>query len=316
MNRWNYVLTRLLQAIPTFFIIMFLVFMLVRLLPGDPASAILGDRATEEAVARINAQMGLDKPLLVQFGYFIRNFFQGQLGDSISYKVPVTTLIRQRLPVTIFLTLYAAVIAVVIAVPLAFIAALRQGSWLDNTIRAIFQVGLSLPVFYVGLLLLTVLGAQLNLFPIGGYGETFLDHIYYLFLPALALGFGLAAILMRNLRAAIIEVLTAEYIDFARAKGLRSRIILSKHVLRNALISTVTLLGLNIGALFGGAVITETVFAIPGVGRLMVDAIYGRDYAVIQAMTLTFAILVFIVFLITDLVAGSLAHLADPRQRI
>lgn len=309
MNRWNYVLIRVGQAIPTFFIIMFLVFMLVRLLPGDPASAILGDRATEEAVARLNAQMGLDKPLLVQFGIFVRNFFQGQMGDSISYKIPVSTLIMQRLPVTAFLTLYSATVAVVIAVPLAFVAALRRGSLIDNAIRGVFQIGLSLPVFYVGLLLLTVLGARLNLFPIGGYGKTTAEHFYHLFLPALTLGFGVSAVLMRNLRASIVEVLTAEYVDFARAKGLRNSIVLTKHVLRNALIPTITLLGLNVGYLFGGAVITESVFAIPGMGRLMVDSIFGRDYAVVQALTLSFAVLVFVVFIITDLVYAEL----DPR---
>jgi peptide/nickel transport system permease protein len=309
MNRWNYVLMRLVQAVFTFFIIMFLVFMLIRLLPGDPASAILGDRATEADVARINAKYGLDKPLPEQFGIFVGNFFQGDLGDSISFKIPVMRLIMQRVPVTIFLATYAAVLAVLIAVPLAFVAALRRGSPIDNAIRAVFQVGLSLPTFFVGLVLLTVLGAQLGLFPIGGYGDTFAQHLYYLFLPALTLGFNLAAVLMRNLRAAIIEVLTAEYVDFARAKGLRNRVVLSKHVLRNALISTVTLLGLNVGALLGGAVITETVFAIPGVGRLMVEAIYGRDYAVVQALTLTFAIMVFAAFLITDLVYAQL----DPR---
>lgn len=309
MNRWNYVLIRVGQAIPTFFIIMFLVFMLVRLLPGDPASAILGDRATEEAVARLNARMGLDKPLLIQFGIFIRNFFQGQMGDSISYKIPVSTLIMQRLPVTAFLTLYSATVAVVIAVPLAFVAALRRGSLIDNAIRAVFQIGLSLPVFYVGLLLLTVLGARLNLFPIGGYGKTTAEHFYHLFLPALTLGFGVSAVLMRNLRASIVEVLTAEYVDFARAKGLRNSIVLTKHVLRNALIPTITLLGLNIGYLFGGAVITESVFAIPGMGRLMVDSIFGRDYAVVQALTLSFAVLVFVVFIVTDLVYAEL----DPR---
>ncbi|MBW7882586.1 MAG: ABC transporter permease [Caldilineaceae bacterium] len=288
---------------------MFLVFMLVRLLPGDPASAILGDRATEEAVARLNAQMGLDKPLLVQFGIFVRNFFQGQMGDSISYKIPVSTLIMQRLPVTAFLTLYSATVAVVIAVPLAFVAALRRGSLIDNAIRGVFQIGLSLPVFYVGLLLLTVLGARLNLFPIGGYGKTTAEHFYHLFLPALTLGFGVSAVLMRNLRASIVEVLTAEYVDFARAKGLRNSIVLTKHVLRNALIPTITLLGLNVGYLFGGAVITESVFAIPGMGRLMVDSIFGRDYAVVQALTLSFAVLVFVVFIITDLVYAEL----DPR---
>ena len=309
MNRWNYVLVRLLQMVPTFFFIMFIVFLMVRLLPGDPASAILGDRATEEAVARINAQMGLDKPILVQFGIFVQNFFQGNLGNSISFKIPVTTLIWQRMPVTVFLTLYGAVVAVVLAVPLAFVAALKRNSPLDNGIRAVFQVGLSLPTFYVGLLLLTILGAKLQLFPIGGYGDTFGEHLYHLFLPALALGFNLSAVLMRTLRASIIEVLTAEYVDFARAKGLSNRIVLGKHVLRNALISTITLLGLNIGALFGGAVITETVFAIPGVGRLMVDSIFSRDYPMIQGLTLTFAILVSLVFLLTDLIYAQL----DPR---
>ncbi len=309
MNRWNYILVRLLQIVPTFFVIMFIVFLMVRLLPGDPASAILGDRATEEAVARINAQMGLDKPILVQFVIFIKNFFQGQLGDSISYKIPVTTLILQRIPVTIFLTLYGAVVAIVLAVPLAFVAAIRRNSLFDNVIRTVFQVGLSLPTFYVGLLLLTLLGAQLKLFPIGGYGDTFQAHLYHLFLPALTLGFNLSAILMRTLRTSIIEVLTAEYVEFARAKGLANRVVLIKHVLRNALISTITLLGLNIGALFGGAVITETVFAIPGVGRLMVDSIFGRDYAAIQGLTLTFAILVSLVFLLTDLAYAQL----DPR---
>lgn len=312
MNRWNYVLMRLLQAVFTFFIIMFLVFMLIRLLPGDPASAILGDRATEEAVTRLNAQMGLDKPLLVQFSLFVQNFFRGNLGDSISFRIPVMRLIQQRVPVTIFLAVYAAVLAILISVPLAFVAALRRSSPIDNAIRAVFQVGLSLPTFFVGLVLLTTLGAKLGLFPIGGYGTTFTEHLYYLFLPALTLGFNLAAVLMRNLRAAIIEVLTAEYVDFARAKGLRNRVVLSKHVLRNALISTVTLLGLNVGALLGGAVITETVFAIPGVGRLMVEAIYGRDYAVVQALTLTFAIMTFIAFMITDLVYAQL----DPRVEL
>ncbi len=309
VNRLNYILVRLLQIVPTFFIIMFVVFLMVRLLPGDPASAVLGDRATEEDIARINAQLGLDKPILVQFGIFVKDFFRGDLGDSISFRIPVTTLILQRVPVTIFLTLYGAVLAVILAVPLAFLAAVRRNTVTDNVIRAVFQVGLSMPTFYVGLLLLTLLGAQLGLFPIGGYGDTFGEPLYHLFLPALTLGLNLAAILMRTLRASIIEVLTAEYVDFARAKGLATRVVMLKHVLRNALISTITLLGLNIGALFGGAVITETVFAIPGVGRLMVDSIFGRDYPMVVGLTLTFAILVSLAFLLTDLAYAQL----DPR---
>jgi peptide/nickel transport system permease protein len=308
----NYVIKRLLQIIPTFLAVMLVVFLLVRLLPGDPASAILGDRATEEVVERTNRALGLDKPLPIQFGIFVGNLLQGNLGDSISLKVPVLRLILERLPTTLFLTAYAAVLGVLMAVPLAVLAAVRRNTWVDALIRGVFQVGLSLPVFYVALQLLTLLGARLGWFPIGGYGEGFTGHLYHLFLPALTLGLNLAAMLVRTLRNSVIEVLGAEYVEFARAKGLRGRVILGRHVLRNALIATITLLGLNIGALIGGAVITETVFAIPGVGRLMVDAIFGRDYPVIQGLTLTFAVIVSLVFLITDLIHARL----DPRAEL
>ena len=308
----SYVLRRLLQIIPLFLAVMVLVFLLVHLIPGDPVSTLLGDRATPEIVARANRELGLDKPLIVQFGLFVNQLLHGNLGESINLKVPVLRLILERLPITLFLTVYAAVLGVLMAVPLAVLAAVRRNTWVDALIRAVFQVGLSLPVFYVALQLLTLLGARLGWFPIGGYGETFGDHLYHLFLPALTLGLNLAAILVRTLRNSVIEVLTAEYVDFARAKGLRSRVIMTRHVLRNALIATVTLLGLNIGALIGGAVITETVFAIPGVGRLMVDAIFGRDYPVIQGLTLTFAVLVSLVFLATDLIHARL----DPRAEL
>lgn len=309
MNRWQYILTRLLQMIPTLLVVMILVFFMVRLLPGDPASAILGDRVTDEAVERINRELGLDQPLPVQFWRFFKNVLRGDLGNSINLRVPVMRLILERLPVTMFLTLYAGIVAALLALPAAVLAALNRGTWIDNVVRGIFQVGLSVPVFYVALQLLNLFGARLSWFPVGGVGNSFVQNLYYLFLPALSLGFYLAAILVRNLRASILEVLTAEYVEFARAKGLRPRLVLTKHILRNALISTVTLFGLSIGSLMGGAVITETVFAIPGVGRLMVDAIFGRDYAVVQGLTLAFAIVVSLVFLLTDLVYSFL----DPR---
>jgi peptide/nickel transport system permease protein len=308
----SYVLRRLLQIIPLFLAVMVLVFMLVHLIPGDPVSTLLGDRATPDIVARANKELGLDKPLPVQFGLFVNQLLHGNLGESINLKIPVLRLIGERLPVTLFLTIYAAILGVLMAVPLAVLAAVRRNTWVDALIRAVFQVGLSLPVFYVALQLLTLLGARLGWFPIGGYGANFGEHLFHLFLPALTLGLNLAAILVRTLRNSIIEVLTAEYVDFARAKGLRGRVIMTRHVLRNALIATVTLLGLNIGALIGGAVITETVFAIPGVGRLMVDAIFGRDYPVIQGLTLMFALIVSLVFLATDLIHARL----DPRAEL
>ncbi|SHE51638.1 peptide/nickel transport system permease protein [Loktanella atrilutea] len=300
---------RLLQLVPTLIFILIVVFVLVRLLPGDPASAVLGDRALDADVERINRELGLDRSLPVQFVAFVKQVFTGNLGNSISMKIPVTQLIADRLPITMLLTFMAAVIAVVMAVPLAFVAALRRDRLEDSAIRGAFQVGLSMPVFYVGLILLTVFGAKLRWFPVGGYGDGFLDHLYHLFLPAVTLALSLSAILMRNLRSAIIGVVDAEYVTFARAKGLRANLILFRHILRNALISTLALFGLSIGTLLGGAVITETVFAVPGAGRLMVDSIYGRDYPVVQGLTIALAVLVSVTFLLTDILQAWL----DPR---
>ncbi|MBB3403960.1 peptide/nickel transport system permease protein [Rhizobium sp. BK347] len=295
--------------IPTVIFILIVTFVLVRLLPGDPASAMLGDRAIDADVERINRQLGLDKPVPIQFLYYVERILTGDLGNSIGLKVSVMSLILQRLPVTLMLTMMSALIALVLAVPLAFVAALKRERLPDSIIRGTFQVGLSMPVFYVGIVLLTVFAAQLKIFPVGGYGDTFGDRIYHLFLPALTLALSFAAVLMRNLRSSIIGVMNAEYVDFATAKGLRSRVILMRHVLRNALISTVTLFGLQTGTLFGGAVITETVFAVPGAGRLLIESIYGRDYPVLQGLTIALAILVSLTFLVTDIVQAWL----DPR---
>lgn len=309
MSMTLYVARRVLQLIPTLIFILIVVFVLVRLLPGDPVSAILGDRALDADVERINRELGLDRSLIVQFGAFVLAMAKGDMGNSITLKVSVVQLIAQRLPVTILLTVMAALISLILAVPLAFVAALRRDGPSDAVIRGAFQVGLSMPVFYLGLILLTIFGAELGWFPVGGYGEGFWDHVYHLFLPSLTLALSLAAILMRNLRSAIIGVVDAEYVQFARAKGLAPRLVMLRHVLRNALISTVALFGLSIGTLLGGAVITETVFAIPGAGRLMIDSIYGRDYPVVQGMTIGLAVLVSLTFLVTDLFQAWL----DPR---
>lgn len=309
MPLFSYIVRRILQMIPTILFILIVTFVLIRLLPGDPASAMLGDRARDADVLRINASLGLDKPVVVQFFYFVERVFTGDLGDSISLKTPVMTLIAQRLPVTLMLIGMAAIIALLLAVPLAFVAALRRERAADTVIRGTFQVGLSMPVFYIGILLLTLFAANLKWFPVGGYGDTFGSKLYHLFLPALTLALSFAAVLMRNLRTAIISVINAEYVDFARSKGLRSRVILIRHVLRNALISTITVFGLQIGSLLGGGVITETVFAVPGAGRLMIDSIYGRDYPVLQGLTIALAVLVCLTFLLTDIVQAWL----DPR---
>ncbi|MBZ7925377.1 ABC transporter permease [Ensifer sp. 2YAB10] len=311
MPSLSYLVARLLQIIPTFLLVMVFIFLLVRLLPGDPAIAMAEAKATDAQLEQIRHNLGLDEPLPVQFLVFVKNTLTGDLGRSIMLKAPVTEVILSRLPTTIFLALYSVVLAVFLAGPLAFLAASRVNSPVDVAIRGVFQVGLSMPVFYIGLLLLTVLAAQLRWFPVGGYGKTFLANLYHLILPALSVALYTSAIILRNLRASLIEVLDADYVQFARAKGLSPRIIMTRHVLRNALVSTVTLLGLSIGNLMSGTLVTETVFAIPGVGRLMLEAIFARDYPLIQGLTLTFAVLVSVVFLLTDVVQSWL----DPRLR-
>ncbi|WP_099514658.1 ABC transporter permease [Microvirga ossetica] len=309
MHRATYVATRLLQMIPTLLLIGVAVFIIARLLPGDSVSAMLGDRATDEAIQRLTRQLGLDQSIFAQFIAFLQAIGRGEFGTSLAFRVPVTSLIAERLPVTLMLTGLATLIAIILSVPLAFCAALQANRWPDLLIRSVFQVGLSSPIFFVGLVLLTVFAAWLHIFPVGGYGEGFLDNLHHLFLPALTLALSFAAVIMRSLRASILQVLRAEFVDFAKAKGLSGRIILFRHVMRNALIATVTLIGLHIGQLLGGAVITESVFAVPGVGRLMVDSIFARDYPVIQSLTLVLALLVSIAFLVTDIIQMWL----DPR---
>jgi peptide/nickel transport system permease protein len=303
------ILRRLLQIAATVVLVALLVFGLMRLLPGDPALMLLGDRATDAAIVQMHHDLGLDRSIGVQFYEFLVHAVTLQLGNSITLRVPVSGLIRDGLPITLMLTTMAAIMALVIAVPLAFVSALRPGTWMDAAIRTVAQISLSMPVFYIGLVLLIGLAAGLHWFPVGGIGNGFWEDLYYLFLPALTLALSLSAVLLRNLRQSLIEALSAEYVGFATAKGLPRRLVLGRHVLRNAWVSTVTLLGLNIGTLVGGAVITETVFAIPGLGRLTIDGIFARDYPVVQGLTMVLAIMVSVVFLLVDAAQA----LLDPR---
>ena len=297
------------QIAVTVLLVALLTFTLLHMLPGDPAAVLLGERGDEAAIAQLHHQMGLDQPIPVQFWRYLVSLATLNLGNSLTMRIPVATLLLQRLPVTLGLTCYALLLALLIAVPLAFAAALREGGIADIVIQVASQIGLSMPVFYLGLILLITLAAGLGWFPVGGIGDSFLGDIRALFLPALTLALSLSALLMRNLRAALVEVLQAEFVTFARAKGLPRRLLLLRHVLRNALVSTLTLLGIRISGLVGGAVITETVFAIPGVGRLMINSIFARDYAVVQGALLVIAVLVSLVFLATD----ALQAMLDPR---
>jgi peptide/nickel transport system permease protein len=312
MGRRAYIFGRLLQMVPTVLVLVVLVFLMIRLIPGDPAVTMLGVQATPERVEELRHHLGLARSLPVQFGIFVRDLARADLGDSIVVRTPVSDLIKQRLPTTLFLVAYSMVLALIMTVPLAIIAALKRDTLIDQCIRTFSVVMISTPGFWIGLLLLIVLGVKVSIFPVGGIGDGLADRLYYLFLPSLTLALHVAAVLTRNLRDAMITTLTAEHSVVARAKGLREGRVILTHVLRNAMISTVTLFGLYIGWLVGGSVIIESVFALPGMGSMMVIAIMGRDYQVVQGFTLVYAILVSIVYLVTDITYSFL----DPRVNL
>jgi peptide/nickel transport system permease protein len=307
-----YVGRRLLQLVPITLGVTILVFFLIHLVPGDPARTILGNQATTQRVELLRHAWGLDRPLPVQYGKFMGRLVHGDLGTSLFYNVGAGHLVVQRLPVTLWLIGFGALLSVLIAGPLAAIAATHRDRLPDHLVRAVPLVGLGFPPFWVGIVLLLVFALHLGrLFPVGGYGHGFVGHLHSMFLPALTVALGIAPILVRSLRASLLEVLESDYIATARSKGLPERRVLVKHALRNAVISTVSVLGVNIGFLVGGTLIIEQVFAVPGIGQLMINSIFQRDFPVVQAVTLVFSVMVVLVYLLTDV-----AHaLLDPRVR-
>jgi len=312
MTRGQFVIRRLVQMVPVLIGITVIVFSLIQIIPGDPATAMLGIQARPESVAALNRKLGLDRPLYEQYGRYVANLARLDLGESYQYNVSVASLLRRRLEVSLLLIAYATALIVVISLPLGIAAALKKDSLFDQITRAALMVTMVMPGFWVGILLLILFSVKLGLFPVSGYGEGATGHLRHLFLPALTIALSLSPILVRSLRGSILEAMGSEYVKVARAKGLRERAVVIAHVLRNALIPTVTLLGLSIGYLMGGTVIVENVFSLPGAGKLLVDSIGARDYLVVQSTTLVFAVLVIVVNLLTDLVYSFL----DPRVRL
>jgi peptide/nickel transport system permease protein len=312
MGRGQYILRRLVQMVPVLLGITVVVFVLIHLIPGDPAQAMLGIHARPEALTALRGQLGLDKPLWEQYVIYLGDLVRLDLGDSIKYKQSVDSLIPKRIAVSGMLVLYATVLTIVISLPLGIIAALKKDSVFDQMVRAFLMVTMVMPAFWVGILMLIFFSIKLDLFPVSGYGDNPVDHLYHLFLPALTVSLSISPILVRSLRGSILEAMSADYVRTARAKGLGEQIVVIAHVLRNALIPAVTLLGLSVGYLLGGTVIVERVFSLPGAGALLVDSIGARDYPVVQSMTLIFAALVILINLVTDVVYSFL----DPRVRL
>ncbi len=302
----TYIARRLLTVIPTLLGVLLAVFLMVRLAPGDPAQLLAGEFATPETLADIRQRFGLDQPWYTQLGLYTLNVFQGDLGESVRTRQPVTHELADYFPNTLRLTLGAMLVALLIGVPAGIIAAIRPGTIFDLLAMLGALIGVSMPVFWFGLMAILIFSVQLGWFPVAGTGT-----LWHLILPAITLGTGTAAILARMTRSAMLEVLSQDYIRTARAKGVAGRVVVFKHALRNALIPVVTITGLQFGGLLEGAVITETVFAWPGIGQLLVGSILARDYPVVQGAVLLIAVAFILINLVVDLLYGAI----DPRIR-
>jgi len=309
-----FLLRRLAATVPVLLVVAVVVFLILRLTPGDPAAIIAGDNASPDQVAAIRAGLGLDRPLAVQFGTWLADMVQGRFGESFYFKMSVNELIGQRLGPTFALATLTIVIAVLVAVPLGVLAAWRHGSWLDRGLMGFSVLGFSVPIFVLGYALIYVFSLKLGWFPVQGYVEMkegFGRFLHHLVLPACALSVIYIALIARVTRAAVSEALNEDYIRTARAKGLPEHRVLIRHALANAAVPIATVIGIGIALLIGGVVVTESVFAIPGLGRLTVDAVLARDFPTVQGVILFFSVAYVLVNLLVDLSY----LLFDPRIR-
>ncbi len=310
----TYVLRRLGASLVTLFIASVIVFLGVRALPGGPAVALSAETSDPQVLQEIRAEYGLNKPLPVQYAIWIAHAFQGDLGTSTKTGLPVSSVIAERLPITLELTVLAMIIALVIGMPIGILAAVRRGSIPDYVASTTALLGLSVPHFWIGLLLILLFAVHLQWLPASGFVPLTdpLQNLAHMIMPAFILGIGLAAIVMRQLRSAMLDSLGADYVRTARAKGLGESVVVGLHALRNSLTTVVTVLGLSLGALMSGAVITEQIFVIPGVGKLTIDSVFTRDYPTLQAVVL----LVATAYIVANLLVDITYSLLNPRIRV
>lgn len=309
-----YIVRRLAQMVPVLLLVSVIVFSLLHLIPGDPALAMLGDQANPQAVAALHAKLGLDRPLPVQYLNWLGGVVRGDFGRSIRSNQPVSEAIAQRLPVTLELSIVSVAISLLIAIPAGIVAATKRNSRLDSTLTTFSMLGVSIPHFFMAILLIFAFSLHLGWLPPIGYKPILddpVDNLKRMIMPAITLGTGLSAIVMRMTRSSLLEVLEKDYIRTARAKGLSEATTMRRHALKNALIPVVTIVGLQIGALLGGTIITETIFALPGIGRLLIDSIFQRDYPLVQGVVLFAAL----AYLLTNLLVDLEYAFLDPRIR-
>ena len=310
----GYIIRRVLATIPVLVVVALVVFALIRFAPGDPAAIIAGQESTQEEVEGIRRQLGLDRPLPVQLGIWFRDILRGDLGQSILSKHEVSELIVQRVVPTLSLAVLTEIFALVVAIPIGVLAAWKANSWIDRVVMVFATLGFSIPVFWLGFILIFFFAVKIPLFPAAGYiapSEDFFSYLHRLALPALATGVIIMALIARMTRATVLETLREDYVRTARSKGLSENIVLIRHALRNAALPIITVIGLGVAALLSGLVVTESVFGIPGLGRLLLNAIVSRDYPIIQGTILIISVVYVIINLLVDI---SYAFF-DPRVR-
>ena len=310
----NYLLHRLALIVPTLFFVSVLIFGLQQLLPGDPAIALAGEERDPNVIAFLRAKFHLDEPLPVRYWYWAKGVLHGDLGDSVRIQKPVSELIREKLPVTLQLAAMAIAIALVIGITAGVVSAVKKDTWWDYGANVFALWGLSTPNFWLGILLILFFAVRLGWLPASGYVSPFEDlkaNLASMIMPAFVLGNAFAAVLMRHTRSAMLQVLSSDYVRTARAKGLDERVVILKHALRNALVPVITLGALGLGELLGGAVLTEQVFTIPGFGKLIVDAVFNRDYSVVQGVVLFTAS----AYILLNLLADMAYFFVNPRLR-
>jgi peptide/nickel transport system permease protein len=312
MDILNYVVKRVLQMIPVFVIVTILIFALMRLIPGDPALVMLGEKANPTSLAALREKMGLNHSMIYQFFVYLRDLLHFDLGTSITYTQPVGQLIAQRLGVTLILTLVSTIFSVLISFFLGYLSGIHKDRLPDYLVRIFALIGLSTPAFWIGLMLLTLFAVKIQVFPVAGWGDTVLDHLRGIILPSLTQAIGVSAVLIRNLRNNVVDIKDSDFVDFAKSKGLKKSIISRSHIIRNAMIPTTTLLSIRVIGMLSGSIVIETVFSLPGVGALLVNGIYDRDYPVIQGVVLVFVIIVMLINLVTDI----LYSILDPRVKL
>lgn len=308
----RYLARRLALMIPVGLGVVTLTFLIMQMTPGDPAVAYLGDKATPEAVAALRAEWGLDQSLISQYFSFLGGLVTGDLGNSLYFKVPISQLLAIRMPPTLLLMVLASVLAVIISVPLSVWAATSRSAVAAVLIRFFTATVQGIPTFFLGTLMITFLALRLQWFPVGGYGDTFAEHLHSLVLPALAIALNMVPLLVRSLTNSIGEALESEFVDFGRSKGLREATVLLHYAMRNGSISGISILGIQVGNLAGGALVVENVFAIPGMGSMLMNGVLNRDFPTVQVCTVVFAGLVVAIYLLTDIAYGWL----DPRARV